>query len=87
MVTEQKKNLSKFIVLLISLILILSASMPTYFAHATGEKYTEQEISGANKALDDYLAGENNNLISNGGTWNPETEYGRLKSQDGLTWY
>ena len=86
MFTEQKKNLSKFVVLLISLILILSASMPTYFAHATGEKYTEQEISEANKALDDYLAGENNNLISNGGTWNPETEYGRLKSKDGLTY-
>ena len=86
MYTAKRKEFAKFAVLFISIMLILSASMPTYFVHGTGESYTESEITEANKALDDFLAGEYNNLITNGGTWNPEKEYGRLKSKDGLTY-
>ena len=86
MYTAKRKEFAKFAVLFISIMLILSASMPTYFVHGTDESYTESEITEANKALDDFLAGEYNNLITNGGTWNPEKEYGRLKSKDGLTY-
>ena len=86
MYTAKRKDFAKIVVLFISIMLILSASMPTYFVHGTGEKYTEAQIAEANKALDDFLAGEYNNLITNGGTWNAEKEYGRLKSQDGLTY-
>ena len=86
MYTAKRKDFAKIVVLFISIMLILSASMPTYFVHGTGESYTESEITEANKALDDFLAGEYNNLITNGGTWNPEKEYGRLKSKDGLTY-
>lgn len=84
--TGKRKDFAKIAVLFISIMLILSASMPTYFVHGTGEKYTEAQIAEANKALDDFLAGEYNNLITNGGTWNAEKEYGRLKSEDGLTY-
>ncbi len=86
MYTAKRKDFAKIVVLFISIMLILSASMPTYFVHGTDESYTESEITEANKALDDFLAGEYNNLITNGGTWNPEKEYGRLKSKDGLTY-
>ena len=36
------------------------------------KKYSETEISEANKALDEFMAGRNSYLITNGGTWNPE---------------
>ena len=86
MFTERRRNLARFAVVFLTLMLVLTASMPNRFAYATGEQYSEAEISEANKALDDFLAGRNSYLITNGGSWNPEKEYGRMKSDDGLTY-
>lgn len=86
MFTERRRNLARFAVVFLMLMLVLTASMPNRFAYATGEQYSEAEISEANKALDDFLAGRNSYLITNGGSWNPEKEYGRMKSDDGLTY-
>ena len=86
MFIERKRNFARFAVVLLTLMLVLTASMPNRFVYATGEKYSEAEISEANKALDEFMAGRNSYLITNGGTWNPEKEYGRLKSDDGSTY-
>ena len=86
MFTERRRNLARFAVVFLTLMLVLTASMPNRFAYATGEQYSEAEISEAKKALDDFLAGRNSYLITNGGSWNPEKEYGRMKSDDGLTY-
>ena len=86
MFTVRKRNFARFAVVFLTLMLVLTASMPRDFAYANGEKYSETEISEANKALDEFMAGRNSYLITNGGTWNPEKEYGRMKSDDGLTY-
>ena len=86
MFIERKRNFARFAVVLLTLMLVLTASMPNRFVYATGEKYSEAEISEANKALDEFMAGRDSYLITNGGTWNPEKEYGRLKSDDGSTY-
>jgi len=84
--TVRKRNFARFAVVFLTLMLVLTASMTRDFAYANGEKYSETEISEANKALDEFMAGRNSYLITNGGTWNPEKEYGRMKSDDGLTY-
>ena len=86
MFTLRKRNFARFAVVFLTLMLVLTASMTRDFAYANGEKYSETEISEANKALDEFMAGRNSYLITNGGTWNPEKEYGRMKSDDGLTY-
>ena len=86
MFTVRKRNFARFAVVFLTLMLVLTASMPRDFAYANGENYSETEISEANKALDEFMAGRNSYLITNGGTWNPEKEYGRMKSDDGLTY-
>ena len=86
MFTVRKRNFARFAVVFLTLMLVLTASMTRDFAYANGEKYSEAEISEANKALDEFMAGRNSYLITNGGTWNPEKEYGKMKSDDGLTY-
>ena len=86
MFTLRKRNFARFAVVFLTLMLVLTASMTRDFAYANGEKYSETEISEANKALDEFMAGRNSYLITNGGTWNPEKEYGKMKSDDGLTY-
>ena len=86
MFTVRKRNFARFAVVFLTLMLVLTASMTRDFAYANGEKYSETEISEANKALDEFMAGRNSYLITNGGTWNPEKEYGKMKSDDGLTY-
>lgn len=75
--TVRKRNFARFAVVFLTLMLVLTASMTRDFAYANGEKYSEAEISEANKALDEFMAGRNSYLITNGGTWNPEKEYGK----------
>lgn len=86
MFTVRKRNFARFAVVFLTLMLVLTASMTRDFAYANGEKYSETEISEANKALDEFMTGRNSYLITNGGTWNPEKEYGKMKSDDGLTY-
>ena len=86
MFTVRKRNFARFAVVFLTLMLVLTTSMTRDFAYANGEKYSETEISEANKALDEFMAGRNSYLITNGGTWNPKKEYGKMKSDDGLTY-
>ena len=60
MFTVRKRNFARFAVVFLTLMLVLTASMTRDFAYANGEKYSEAEISEANKALDEFMAGKNN---------------------------
>ena len=42
MFTERRRNLARFAVVFLMLMLVLTASMPNRFAYATGEQYSEQ---------------------------------------------
>lgn len=84
--TNTAKRYSKYFAALLVVMLMFSASIPNNFSYAAEEKYSEEELKVANQTLDEFFSNKIANLITNGGTWNPENETGRLKSDDGLTY-